>query len=54
VDAPANLIWHFRLDSLAGNALMWLVIGITFGWLGDRAIARDTVRPNAAESMSAA
>ena len=40
VDAPANLIWHFRLDSLAGNALLWLVLGTVFGWLGDRAAAR--------------
>lgn len=54
IDAPANLIWHFRLDSLGGNALMWLVIGITFGWLGDRAIARAAAHPTSAESMSAA
>ena len=36
VDVPADLIWHFRLDSLAGSALMWAMIGIVFGWLGDR------------------
>ena len=36
VDVPANLIWHFRLDVLAGNALLWLVLGVTFGFLGDR------------------
>ncbi len=41
LDAPANLIWHFRIDSLAGNALLWLVIATVFGWLGDRAAARD-------------
>jgi predicted cobalt transporter CbtA len=40
VDAPATLIWHFRLDSLAGNALLWLVLAMTFGWLGDRAVAK--------------
>lgn len=33
---PANLIWHFRLDSLATNALLWLVMGTVFGYLGDR------------------
>lgn len=54
IDAPANLIWHFRLGSLAGNALLWLVIGTMFGWLGDRAIARNTARPNTSESVSAA
>ena len=36
INAPANLIWHFRLDSLAGNALLWLVLGTVFGWLDDR------------------
>ncbi len=40
VDAPATLIWHFRIDSLAGNALLWLVLATSFGWLGDRALAR--------------
>ncbi len=54
IDAPANLIWHFRLGSLAGNALLWLVIGTMFGWLGDRAITRNTARPNTSESVSAA
>lgn len=34
VEVPANLIWHFRIDSLAGNALMWLVMGTVFGFLG--------------------
>lgn len=36
LDAPADLIWHFRLDSLAGNALLWLTMGTVFGILGDR------------------
>jgi len=40
VDVPATLVWHFRLDSLAGNALLWFVMGTTFGWLGDRATTR--------------
>jgi predicted cobalt transporter CbtA len=35
IEAPANLIWHFRIDSLAGNALLWLVLGTAFGYLGD-------------------
>lgn len=53
IDAPASLIWHFRLDSLAGNALLWLVIGTTFGWLGDRAMAREATRLNGHEPVSA-
>lgn len=48
VDAPATLIWHFRLDSLAGNALLWLVLATVFGWLGDRAIAK-TDQPTLSE-----
>ena len=35
VEVPANLIWHFRINSLAGNALLWLVLGTVFGYLGD-------------------
>ena len=53
VDVPASLIWRFRLDSLAGNALLWLVLGTTFGWLGDRAARRDAANPISAASMSA-
>lgn len=53
IDAPANLVWHFRLDSLAGNALLWLVIGTTFGWLGDRAIQRDSNRVDDSDAVLA-
>ena len=53
VNAPANLIWHFRINSLAGSALLWLVIGSTFGWLGDRSSPRVTARAAASESLSA-
>ena len=41
IDVPANLIWHFRIDSLAGNALLWIVTGTVFGFLADRALARE-------------
>ena len=53
IDAPANLIWHFRLDSLAGNALLWLVLGTVFGWLGDRAAVRIDSNPSHHESVPA-
>jgi len=33
VDAPAALIWQFRLATLAGAATFWAVVGLTFGWL---------------------
>ena len=40
IEVPAKLIWQFRLDSLAGNALLWIVMGVAFGYLGDRAARR--------------
>jgi len=55
VDAPATLVWRFRLESLAGTAAFWAVAGSVFGWLrlaaagqlpfgglGDRATADRT------------
>lgn len=37
IDVPANLIWHFRIQSLGANALLWMVTGTVFGYLADRA-----------------
>lgn len=34
--APANLIWQFRLATLAGAAGLWAGVGVVFGWLVDR------------------
>jgi len=33
VDAPATLIWQFRLATVAGAAAYWSVVGMVFGWL---------------------
>ena len=33
ITAPAQLVWRFRLASLAGAASFWAVCGTTFGWL---------------------
>ena len=33
VDAPATLIWQFRLATVAGAAAFWSVVGMMFGWL---------------------
>jgi hypothetical protein len=33
VDAPAALIWQFRLATVAGAAAFWTVTGMVFGWL---------------------
>jgi hypothetical protein len=44
LEVPANLIWHFRIQSLAGNAILWVVIGTTFGILADRAMSPARAR----------
>jgi hypothetical protein len=33
VEAPARLVWRFRLASIGGMAAYWAVCGTTFGWL---------------------
>jgi hypothetical protein len=33
IGLSATLMWHFRLDSLAGNAALWSVLGLTLGGL---------------------
>ncbi|MCA1712253.1 MAG: CbtA family protein [Actinobacteria bacterium] len=37
VDAPASLVWQFRLVSLGGLAVLFGVLGATFGVLTERA-----------------
>jgi hypothetical protein len=39
VDAPATLIWQFRLATVAGAAAYWSVMGMVFGWLRMRDVA---------------
>lgn len=38
-DFPATLLWDFRLASLGGLAVLWLVLGAAFGTLVHRALA---------------
>jgi hypothetical protein len=33
VEAPATLIWQFRLATVVGAAAYWSVVGMVFGWL---------------------
>jgi predicted cobalt transporter CbtA len=33
VEAPATLVWHFRMASLGGAAAFWTVLGLTMGAL---------------------
>jgi predicted cobalt transporter CbtA len=42
VNAPATLIWQFRLATLAGAATFWSVVGLVFGWLRVR-VGKDVV-----------
>ena len=42
-DVPADLLWDFRLASLAQLATMWLALGVSFGLLMDRAQRRQPV-----------
>jgi len=36
VTAPATLVWRFRLATVGGAALLWAVLGLTFGALALR------------------
>ncbi|WP_044558988.1 CbtA family protein [Azospirillum sp. B4] len=38
---PAQLLWRFRLASWGIQATLWAGLGLGFGWLCDRAQARD-------------
>jgi predicted cobalt transporter CbtA len=43
---PAQLIWDFRIESLGGLALLWLVLGLGLGWaMQRRATAADRGLP---------
>jgi predicted cobalt transporter CbtA len=39
-DAPAELVWSFRLSSLGTQAVLWAGIGCAFGLIGEWAEAR--------------
>lgn len=38
---PAVVLWQFRIASLGAQAIMWMVIGLGFGALTERAALRD-------------
>ncbi len=41
---PASLLWHFRLASLGMQVIMWTTLGLGFGELTERALARGGLR----------
>jgi predicted cobalt transporter CbtA len=40
--APADLVFNFRVRSLAGLTLFWAIFGAVFGWLAQRNARRAT------------
>ena len=44
VEAPATLIWQFRLATVAGAAAFWSVMGMVFGWLRVRGVTHVVVQ----------
>ncbi len=47
VDAPADLVWNFRLASVGGLAVLWATMALTMGTL----LTSRSVRPRAMESV---
>lgn len=48
-DFPLDALWSFRLASFGTQAIMWLVLGLVFGVLADRALrARGKIQIRAA------
>ncbi|WP_342239619.1 CbtA family protein [Inquilinus sp. OTU3971] len=39
---PADLLWQFRIASLGMHAVLWTTIGLGFGALAERSLARRT------------
>ena len=37
---PAALLWQFRLSAIATQAILWTTLGVAFGTLAERALAR--------------
>lgn len=37
---PATLLWNFRVTSIATQLILWAVIGVAFGFLAERVLAR--------------
>ncbi|GAB3230778.1 CbtA family protein [Glycomyces halotolerans] len=41
-EAPADLLWDFRLASMATQAILWLGLAVVFGWLWHRDAKRES------------
>jgi predicted cobalt transporter CbtA len=40
-DFPASVLWRFRIASVGAQAVLWLSIGIIFGWLAEQRLRRQ-------------
>jgi len=49
-DTYSTVIWHFRLQSLAGLALMWAVMAGIYGLLADHGAGRPRRRGGPTDS----
>ncbi|WAC98739.1 CbtA family protein [Streptomyces sp. NA13] len=52
-DFPGQLLWQFRLATLAVQAALWTVFGLVFGALAERLLTPESVRPRPAETVAA-
>jgi predicted cobalt transporter CbtA len=43
-DFPAVVLWRFRLASLGTQAVLWAALGLVFGALTERSLARAEQR----------
>jgi predicted cobalt transporter CbtA len=43
-DFPAAVLWRFRLASLGTQAVLWATLGLVFGALTERSLARAEQR----------
>ncbi|MFF8568628.1 CbtA family protein [Streptomyces albidoflavus] len=52
-DFPGQLLWQFRLATLAVQAVLWAVFGLVFGALAERLLTPDSGRSRPAETVAA-
>jgi hypothetical protein len=51
VAVPADILWQFRLATVAGSAALWFGMGSVFGWLVDRRTAVAVGRDEPVQSL---
>jgi hypothetical protein len=49
---PAALLWQFRIAALGMQAILWSVLGLLFGELTQRALAKSQARSKAARATA--